>query len=108
LADLLGEKLACILFQMPPSSTKEKHMKTLEAFLKTVSADHKNVIVFRHESWFCKEVYDLLSSHNAIFCILSAPGLPSGAVVTGKFAYVRFHDADSWYDYNYSQKELRE
>jgi uncharacterized protein YecE (DUF72 family) len=66
------------------------------------------VIEFRHESWFRKEVYDLLSSHNAIFCILSAPGLPSNAVVIGKFAYVRFHGADSWYDHNYCQSEMKE
>ncbi len=61
---------------------------------------------FRHESWFCQEVYDLLSDHNAIFCILSAPGLPSDAVVTGSSTYVRFHGADSWYDYHYTQEEL--
>jgi uncharacterized protein YecE (DUF72 family) len=108
LADLLKDKLACILFQMPPSLRKEKHMKTLEKFLMTLSAYHSNVIEFRHKSWFCKEAYDLLSSYNVIFCILSAPGLPSDAVVTEKFAYVRFHGVDSWYDYHYSQEELKE
>ncbi len=107
LADLLREKLACILFQMPPSLTKEKHMKTLEKFLKTLSPDHKNVIEFRHKSWFCQEVYDLLSAHAAVFCVLSAPRLPSEAVATGKVAYVRFHGADRWYNYEYSQAELK-
>jgi uncharacterized protein YecE (DUF72 family) len=108
LAELLGEKLACILFQMPPSLRKEQDMKTLEEFLKTLSPDHNNVIEFRHKSWFCQEVYDLLSAHGAVFCILSAPRLPSEAVATGKVAYVRFHGADSWYDYEYSQAELKE
>jgi uncharacterized protein YecE (DUF72 family) len=107
LAELLGEKLACILFQMPPSLTKEKHLKTLEGFLKTLSPDHNNVIEFRHQSWSCQEVYDLLSAHEAILCILSAPRLPSEAVATGKVAYVRFHGTDSWYDYKYSQAELK-
>jgi uncharacterized protein YecE (DUF72 family) len=45
---------------------------------------------------------------NSYFCILSAPGLPSDIVVTGKFADVRFHGVDSWYDYHYSQEELKE
>ena len=108
LADLLKEKLACILFQMPPSLTKDKHLDRLEAFLKTLSPDHSNVVEFRHKSWFCKEVYDLLASRKAIFCILSAPGFPSDAVVTGELAYVRFHGAESWYDYHYSKEELRE
>jgi uncharacterized protein YecE (DUF72 family) len=45
---------------------------------------------------------------NSYFCILSAPELPSDIVVTGKFAYVRFHGVDSWYDYNYSNEELKE
>ncbi len=107
LADELKDKLACILFQIPPSLTKDKHIKTLEGFLKSLSPDHRNVIEFRHKSWFCKEVYDLLSSDKAIFCIVSAPKLPSDAVVTGKFAYVRFHGVDSWYDYHYSKEELR-
>jgi uncharacterized protein YecE (DUF72 family) len=108
LADLLKEKLACILFQLPPSLTKDKHLKRFEAFLRTLSPDHNNVVEFRHESWFCKEVYDLLTSHNAIFCILSAPGFPSDALLTGSIAYVRFHGVDSWYDYHYSEEELRE
>jgi uncharacterized protein YecE (DUF72 family) len=107
LADLLEEKLACILFQMPPSLTKDKDMKTLESFLRSLSPDHKNVIEFRHKSWFCQEVYDLLSSHEAIFCILSVPNLPPDAVATGKIAYVRFHGTDSWYNYDYGEEELR-
>jgi uncharacterized protein YecE (DUF72 family) len=93
---------------MPPSLIKDKHMKTLEDFLKILSPDHNNVIEFRHESWFCEEVYELLSSYNAVFCVLSAPGLPSDVALTGEFAYVRFHGVDSWYDYNYSTEELKE
>jgi uncharacterized protein YecE (DUF72 family) len=108
LADLLEEKLACILFQMPPSLRKDKDMKTLESFLKSLSPDHNNVMEFRHKSWFCQEVYDLLSVHKAIFCILSAPKLPSDAVATGKAAYVRFHGETSWYSYDYSEEELKE
>jgi uncharacterized protein YecE (DUF72 family) len=107
LADLLKEKLACILFQIPPSLAKVKHLKTLEDFLCTLSPDHNNVIEFRHRSWFCKEVYHLLSSHNAILCVLSAPDLPSDAIATGRLAYVRFHGVNSWYDYQYNKEELR-
>ena len=107
LGDLLKDKLACILFQLPRSLTKDKHMRTLEGFLRTLSPDHNNVIEFRHKGWFCQEVYDLLASNNAIFCVVSAPDLPSDSVATGKFAYVRFHGVDSWYDYHYSQRELR-
>jgi len=107
LADLLGEKLASILFQLPPSLRRDRHMKRLETFLKTLSSDHNNVIEFRHRSWFCKDVYDLLASYNVVLCIVSAPDLPTDPVATGKIAYVRFHGIDSWYDYHYAEDELR-
>lgn len=94
-------------FWILPSLTK-KQIKTLEGFLKTLSPDHNYVIEFRHRRWFCKEMHELLSEHNAIFCILSALGVPSDAVVTGKLAYTRFHGDYSWYDSNYGAEELKD
>ena len=78
-------------------------MKTLESLPKILSPDHNDGIEFRHISWFFKEVHDLLSSLNAIFCVLSASNLPSDAAVTGRFTYVRFHGIDLWYNYHYCQ-----
>ncbi|MFW5801960.1 MAG: DUF72 domain-containing protein, partial [Spirochaeta sp.] len=53
-------------------------------------------------------VYDVLSESRVAFCMLSAPGgLTTGAVQTHDFMYVRFHGKDDWYNYRYSEDELR-
>lgn len=105
LADILKEKLGSILWQLPPSFKMDK--ERLINFCKTLSTDYKNVIEFRHTSWFNEEVYDILKEYKIAYCIISAPGdLPEDTVTTTDFAYVRFHGKTDWYDYNYSEEQL--
>jgi uncharacterized protein YecE (DUF72 family) len=106
LADSLQERLGCILFQLPPSLTK--NMDLLQDFLSHLSSSHKNVIEFRHESWFSEDVYSLLRSHKVIFCVVSSPELPDHIVETAKTSYFRFHGRIGWYKYNYTDEELKE
>jgi len=77
LADSLRPKLGCILFQLPPSLTLD--LDLLEEFLQTLSPRYKNVIEFRHESWYTDEVYYLLKSFNVIFCTVSSTKVPKTA-----------------------------
>lgn len=53
-AEGLQDKLACILFQFPPSYhyTPER----LEFIIGQLDLNFKNVIEFRHESWWIPEV----------------------------------------------------
>ncbi|MFQ6069902.1 MAG: DUF72 domain-containing protein [Candidatus Aminicenantales bacterium] len=106
LADSLKEKLGCILFQLPPSITCD--LKLLEEFLSTLSPEYKNVIEFRHQSWYEKRVYDLLAAHNVAFCTVSSAKVPDDVVETSTTAYLRFHGITGGYRYKYTEEELKE
>ncbi len=103
---LLNEKLGCFLFQLPPSlHFSEAKLKEIVTQLDT---EKKNVIEFRHNSWFCAETYDELKENGIMFCIVSAPRLPDTFVKTAKDIYIRFHGKLAWYAHNYGDRELRE
>ncbi len=102
----LGSKLGCVLWQLP--GNLHKNEPKLEKFLKLLDARTHHVVEFRHESWFDEPVYLLLKKYKITYCILSAPdNLPEDAVSTAKTAYVRFHGKSSWYNYRYSEDELK-
>ncbi len=106
LADTLREKLGCILFQLPPSLTLD--LSLLEDFLATLSPHYKNVIEFRHESWYTEEAYKLLQSHNVTFCVVSSKQVPKTVVETSETSYFRFHGLTGGHTYNYPDEELKE
>jgi uncharacterized protein YecE (DUF72 family) len=106
LADNLREKLGCILFQLPPTLTLDLNL--LEEFLSNLSTEYKNVIEFRHESWYTKKVYDLLKSYKVIFCVVSSKKVPSTTVETTETCYFRFHGLTGGYRYFYTDEELKE
>lgn len=101
----LKEKLGCILFQMPPSFKYSS--ENLEAVIKNLDKTFKNVIEFRHLSWWNEDVYKKMKENNIIFCSVSAPKLPEDIIQTTKDIYIRFHGKDRWYKYNYSDDELK-
>jgi uncharacterized protein YecE (DUF72 family) len=105
LSDLLKEKLGCVLWQLPPNLKMD--LKRLDSFCKELDLGYNNVIEFRHESWYCKEVYRLLKDNKIGFYIVSAPKLPESVKVTSSVAYIRFHGKKGWYRYNYSRDELK-
>jgi len=109
LAELLEDKLACILLQMPPN--KPKDLDFLENAVEQLDNSKKNVIEFRHLTWFESEVYKILNKFNIGFCSVSSPDLPEDIIVTSNIAYIRFHGKngnDERYRYLYSKKELNE
>ncbi|MBL6449247.1 DUF72 domain-containing protein [Fulvivirga sp. 29W222] len=105
LADILKEKMGSILWQLPPNLKIDK--ERLINFCKALSTNYKNVIEFRHASWFHKEIYEILREYKIAYCIISAPGnLPEDIITTTNFAYLRFHGKTDWYNYHYSKKQL--
>lgn len=104
IAGLLEEKLGCILFQIHPSL--KINVKLLEDFIDKLDKSKRNVVEFRHISWYNKNVYEMLKENNVGYCIVSAPKLPAEIVTTADFGYIRFHGKDSWYNYKYSKEEL--
>jgi len=106
LADSLKEKLGCILYQLPPAIHLD--LPLLEDFAESLSPDYKNVIEFRHESWFDEKTYETLRERGVIFCNVSSSKVPHTAVRTAETAYFRFHGLTGGYTYRYSDAELEE
>jgi uncharacterized protein YecE (DUF72 family) len=105
IADLLGDRMGCFLFQLPPS------YRYAPARLKTILAQldpaRRNVVEFRHKSWWNDRVYDAFRQAGAIFCSCSGPRLPDELVRTADDVYVRFHGTTRWYRHDYTTAELQ-
>jgi uncharacterized protein YecE (DUF72 family) len=101
----LKDKLDCILFQLPPSLTYTPLV--LDRIVDQLNPAFKNVLEFRHASWWNKEVYTRLKEHKLIFCITSYPGLPEEFIQTSETVYMRLHGNTELYKSNYSDKELK-
>ncbi|MDX1603440.1 MAG: DUF72 domain-containing protein [Salinimicrobium sediminis] len=107
LAKMLKENLGCILWQLPPNL--HRNDEKLEEFCEILDPSFKNVIEFRHDSWYDPEVYKILEKNNIIFCAISSPEFPDDLITTGKTGYLRFHGTSkNWYDHLYSKDELKE
>ena len=107
LARLLQKKLGCILWQLPPNL--HRNDEKLEEFCQTLDPSFKNVLEFRHESWYDEEVYEILRKNKIIFSSISSPEFPDEMITTGNIGYLRFHGTGKdWYDHLYSKDELKE
>ena len=63
----LGEKLACIMGQLPPFSKFETDFQKLEAFLGMTNQKIRYAIEFRNKSWLRDETFELLSKKKVCF-----------------------------------------
>ena len=104
IADLLGARFGCFLFQLPPSF--EYSSARLARILRQLDPERRNVVEFRHRSWWNARVYKAFERAGAIFCSTSAPRLPDELVKTADDVYVRFHGTRRWYRHDYSEEEL--
>ena len=104
IADLLGPRMGCFLFQLPPSF--HYSASRLHQILEQLDPARRNVIEFRHRSWWNGDVYAAFERAGAIFCSCSGPRLPDELVKTANDIYVRFHGIDKWYRHDYSDEEL--
>lgn len=104
IADLLGERLGCFLFQLPPSYSYSA--ARLKAIVAQLNPAHRNVVEFRHASWWNDTVRRAFRDAGIIFCSCSAPRLPDELVKTADDVYIRFHGKTRWYRHDYSAEEL--
>jgi len=105
----LKDNLGPFLTQLPPSFKKEKeNIRCLDDYLKALPRNYRQVIEFRHPSWFNDDIYHLLNRYNAALCIVSMPNFPVVLEVTSDFVYIRMHGGSILYGSNYSKKELKE
>jgi uncharacterized protein YecE (DUF72 family) len=104
IADLLGECFGCFLFQLPPSFHYTP--ARLSGIVKQLDPRLRNVLEFRHPSWWNERVYRALGDCNATFCSVSGPRLPDELVKTADDVYLRFHGTKQWYRHDYTPEEL--
>lgn len=104
IADVLGERMGCFLFQLPPSYHFTK--TRLNSILRQLDPARRNVVEFRHASWWNETVYSAFRETGTIFCSCSGPRLPDVLVRTADEVYLRLHGPDRWYRHDYTADEL--
>lgn len=100
----LKEKLGPVLFQLPPSSRYSEEL--LQKILDTLDHNYRNVVEFRHDSWWNEEVYRQLGNNDISFCGMSHPKLPDDIVANTSTLYYRFHGAEELYKSKYSIEKI--
>lgn len=88
----LGDRLGPVLFQLPPSLQVD--VPRLAGFLRSLPRGMRAAFEMRHESWFRDDVFASLDSAGVAWVLADRHGLRGPAVVTGGFAYVRFHQGE--------------
>jgi uncharacterized protein YecE (DUF72 family) len=106
IADLLGPRMGCFLFQLPPSFRYTA--PRLKRIVEQLDPKRRNVVEFRHASWWNERVFNAFRKHGIIFCSCSGPRLPDELVKTADEIYVRFHGPERWYRHDYTRAELAE
>ena len=104
IADILGDRMGCFLFQLPPSYHFTK--ARLTAIVSQLDPARRNVVEFRHASWWNETVYAAFRRSGTIFCSCSGPRLPDELVRTTDEVYLRLHGPKHWYRHHYSKEEL--
>ena len=104
IADILGDRMGCFLFQLPPSHRYTK--ARLTAILSQLDPARRNVVEFRHFSWWNETVFAAFRESGTIFCSCSGPRLPDELVRTADEVYLRLHGPERLYRHDYSKGEL--
>jgi uncharacterized protein YecE (DUF72 family) len=74
IADILGDRMGCFLFQLPPSYRYTR--ARLNDIVGQLDPARRNVVEFRHASWWNEDVYNALRKAGIIFCSCSGPSFP--------------------------------
>ena len=101
----LKEKLGCVLFQLPGRSAYSE--ERLQRILDTLDPSFRNVIEFRHPSWWDEKVYKILGKNKIGFCGISHPALPDAVVANTSTVYYRFHGVPELYKSPYDNSFLK-
>jgi uncharacterized protein YecE (DUF72 family) len=104
IADLLGPHMGCFLFQLPPSFHYTP--ARLKNILAQLDPARRNVVEFRHRSWWHPKVFAAFKQAGVIFCSCSAPKLPDELISTTDEVYIRFHGLTKWYRHDYTPEAL--
>ena len=104
-AKMLKEKLGPILVQLPPNF--KINCEKLKKLLQIIPRKYKIAFEFRHETWFCDEVYKILKKHNAALVFADFKDIPAVEKITADFIYVRMHGPKDLYSSKYTGGQLK-
>jgi uncharacterized protein YecE (DUF72 family) len=104
--ELAGQR-AVLLVQLAPGHPRDD--ARLAYFLQALPWWVRVAVEFRHPSWHDEDVFALLESHGAAYCVMSGAQLPCILRTTADFAYVRMHGPDDQHLYagSYTDDNLR-
>jgi len=92
-AEVLGERLGPLLFQLPPFLKKDA--ARLREFLALLPPHRRAAFEFRHQSWFDDEIFGLLREHQTTLCIAEAENdLDIPFISTADWGYLRLRRPD--------------
>jgi uncharacterized protein YecE (DUF72 family) len=98
-------KLTCLLWQLPGSF--ERDDVRLAGAIEQLPRDQRHAFEFRHASWFCPAVMQMLREAGIALVIGDSPTRPfQEHRLTADFGYVRFHYGHRGRRGNYSPREL--
>jgi uncharacterized protein YecE (DUF72 family) len=101
-----SRKLGPVVWQLPERFTRDDPVLA-DALEKLPQGLH--CFEFRHESWFCDEVYELLRKHGVALVIGDHPERPFQTYeMTADWTFVRFHYGRRGRRGNYSEREIEE
>ena len=94
---VLGDRLDCVLFQLPPNL--ERDLPRLEAFLELLPEDTRAAFEFRHASWFEESTYARLRERGLALVLVEAgegeeDAEPTAIVPTANWGYLRLRRSD--------------
>jgi uncharacterized protein YecE (DUF72 family) len=89
-ASELGEKLGPVLLQLPPDFAVD--LARLEAVLDRFAGRARVACEFRHPSWHCDAVHDLLASRDAALCLTDRRNRHNPIVRTASWVFLRMHE----------------
>ncbi|MGH3021116.1 MAG: DUF72 domain-containing protein [Gaiellaceae bacterium] len=97
-------KLGPVLWQLPENFHRDD--ERLAGALERLPPG-RHCFEFRHESWFCPDVYSLLGEHGVALVVGDTPTRPFQAhELTAGWRFVRFHHGSGGRRGNYSDREL--
>ncbi len=97
-AQPLGEKLGCLLVQLPPNFRQD--LPLLDEFLQAHGRHVRLACEFRHPSWLADETYQLLGDRGAALVVAEEDDSPAVRETTAPFVYVRLRKS------SYTPQEL--
>ncbi|HBY57814.1 MAG TPA: DUF72 domain-containing protein [Candidatus Atribacteria bacterium] len=106
----LKGKLGVVLWQLPPNlHFDEERISYFCQLLKSfcLSQNISQTFEFRHKSWFCPELFNILKDYNFSLCIAHSKRWPYIEKIIANFVYLRFHGGEELYGSSYSDRELK-